>query len=81
MSRFFDFIDSEDKASTLSELKTWLRQDPAHQAAWARAQRSSRLTILFLRATEPGASTEEIVALFDAIAIERLLSPEEFADA
>jgi len=81
MERFVNFIGSEDKTGALTELNAWLRQNPAHQIAWARARRISRLTVLFLDATEPGASKEEIVALLDAIATERSLSREEFADA
>jgi ferric-dicitrate binding protein FerR (iron transport regulator) len=80
MSHYFALTDAEgDLADALSKLNRWLRENPAHGVAWARARRMSRFMVLYLKATEPGASKEEIAAFFDAIKQERRRSPEEFA--
>ena len=82
MWHYFALLDAEeDVADVLSEVNAWLQQNPAHQVAWARAQRTGRLIAPYLKATRLGASKEEIAAFFDAIKEERRRSPEEFVDA
>ena len=84
MRHFIDLMDAKTEgnvAGVLSNVNVWLRQDPAHRVAWARMQRTNRLLVKYLMATEPGADKDEIAAFFDAIQEERLLSPGEFADA
>jgi hypothetical protein len=67
------FFYAESISSVLPELNAWLREDPAHRAAFACARRTWRLAGPYLRATEYGADRSEFRAFMDA------LEEEEFA--
>lgn len=84
MRHFFALMDARTEGNVvgvLSDVNAWLRRNPAHRVAWARIQRANRLLVAYLKATEPGASKQQIYAFFGAIAEERARSQEEFIDA
>lgn len=67
------FLYAENISSVLPELNEWLREDPAHRAAFACARRTWRLAGPYLRATDYGAGRAEFRAFWEA------LEEEEFA--
>jgi len=61
MLHYFAIIDAEGNlAPVLSRLNEWLSENPAHQVAWERKLRTSRLIAAYLKASEPGSSAEEL---------------------
>ena len=60
-------LSAEHVSSVLSELNSWLREDPAHRAAFAFARRTWRLAGPYLKATEPGTGREEFRAFMVAL--------------
>lgn len=58
---------AENISSVLPDLNAWLREDPAHRAAFGCARRTWQLVGPYLRATEPGAGHAEFRAFIDAL--------------
>jgi len=81
LSRLFDYIDTSDVTIMMCELNTWLRQNPAHRLAWARARQIARLTTAYLRATDSGAGKEQMDRFVEAIIDERRLREELYRPA
>lgn len=79
-ARLIEWIGAEDTSCLWSDLSAWLRADPAHQCAFARAERAWRLAGPILRAGEPSAGEEEFEALLRALAEERRCSAERLVD-
>jgi ferric-dicitrate binding protein FerR (iron transport regulator) len=76
-----EVVFADELISVLPGLHTWLRENPAHRAAFARAQRTLRLTKPILGAAQPSAGCTEFKALLDALDEEIARSPKEFTNS
>jgi hypothetical protein len=76
-----EVVFAEEVVGVLPGLHAWLRENPAHRAAFAGAQRTLRLTKPILSAAQPSAGCIEFKALLDALDEEIARSPKEFANS